>query len=538
MVHILIVDDEVHAVRGLQAGVDWSKLHVSELHTAHSMKQAQDIYAEHQVDLMICDIEMPQGSGMELLGWVREHYPQTETVFLTCHSDFNYAKKAIQLDSFDYLLKPVDYAELEGVLGKAIAKIRKAQEQQNVEETFKRYYRLWETYRPHMKERFWHSLIQQTIPSLPDKIKEQLETHQLQGIEQTRFIPVLIRIDRWYKQLSSRDEQIVAYALRKAAEEQIGRDDPNAAVIPLKAGMLLAVVPHALEAGADKLKEGCGEYIRSCNRYFYCDVCCYAGEPAPIAGLTAMVGELVKLDEDNVTAINETIPLRRRPGTEEVRKIELPPAAEWAEWMKQGAKERLMQEVSHYFQSLREAKECVRAPFLHTFYQGFLQWLFFVLQTKGLQANQVFAANLLTEKPEAALRSVTALEEWVSYIIEVAMNHIHSIESNMSIVDKVKQYVSAHISEPGLSREDIAGHVFLNPDYLTRVFKKETGMSISDYMQQQRIEYAKELLAHTDASISDVGLSAGYSNLSYFSTIFKKFVHMNPGEYRKQFGQS
>jgi two-component system response regulator YesN len=75
--------------------------------------------------------------------------------------------------------------------------------------------------------------------------------------------------------------------------------------------------------------------------------------------------------------------------------------------------------------------------------------------------------------------------------------------------------------------------VYLNPDYLTRVFKKQTGLSISDYLQQQRIEYAKKLLVETNSSVSEVALAAGYSNFSYFSTIFKKSTELNPMEFRK-----
>jgi two-component system response regulator YesN len=65
------------------------------------------------------------------------------------------------------------------------------------------------------------------------------------------------------------------------------------------------------------------------------------------------------------------------------------------------------------------------------------------------------------------------------------------------------------------------------------VFKKETGMSISDYLQQTRIEYAKELLLNTDQSVSEIANASGYSNLSYFSAIFKKITGTSPGEYRK-----
>jgi two-component system response regulator YesN len=247
--------------------------------------------------------------------------------------------------------------------------------------------------------------------------------------------------------------------------------------------------------------------------------------------MVSMLDMLKKLDHENVSVVNETILLRDVKKAES--QIDLPSMSGWAELMKQGAKARLLMEVQQYFHKLKQAGSGVGAPLLHSFYQDLLQMLFFVLQMNGLQANKVFAANLLTEKPEMVLRSIHALEDWVQYVIEVAMNQIHSTDGNMSVVDKVKQYITANISEPGMSREVIASYVYLNPDYLTRVFKKETGLSISDYLQQQRICYAKELLTTTDKSVSDIAVLAGYSNLSYFSTIFKKAVHMNPNEYRK-----
>ncbi|MBD0382763.1 response regulator transcription factor [Paenibacillus sedimenti] len=533
--NILIVDDEVHAVRGLQVGVDWEKLHIDSVQTAHSMKQAQEVYASSKVDLMICDIEMPQGTGMDLLGWVREHYPRTETIFLTCHSDFSYAKRAIQLGSFEYLLKPVDYGELEDVIRKVLAKINKDQQLLSFEETYKHYYRLWESHQPVMKERFWEDLIRQSIPSTPEKIREHLLKYDLMPLESKRFIVILIRVRRWYKSLSQRDERIMEYALRNAAEEKITQICEHAAILSPESGSLLIMMPSKSERQIRELREMCEEYIQSCNQYFYCDLCCYVGEPASLHEVVPMMNRLNGLDRDNVSRVNETILLREAKKAEFV--ITLPSMTVWAEWMKQGAKEKLLNEVKLLFQSLREAREGVDAPLLHSFYQSFLQMLFFVLQMKGLEANKVFAANLLTEKPESVLRSITALEDWVQYVIEVAMNQIHSTEGSMSVVDKVKQYVAAHISESDLSREDIAGYVFLNPDYLTRVFKKETGISISDYLQQQRIQYAKELLAGSDLPVIEVALSAGYSNLSYFSTIFKKAECMTPNEYRKQCGK-
>lgn len=119
---LLIVDDEIHAVRGIKAGVEWDKLGFVHVYEAFNIRQAKDILASQPIEVMICDIEMPEGDGFQLLTWVKEHFPEMESLFLTCHADFAYAQKAIQLGSMDYMLKPVRFNELEHAVRKAVQK--------------------------------------------------------------------------------------------------------------------------------------------------------------------------------------------------------------------------------------------------------------------------------------------------------------------------------------------------------------------------------------------------------------------------------
>lgn len=533
MYRILLVDDEVHSVRGLQAGVRWDRLDIGEVHTAHSLKQAQEVFESEAVDLMVCDIEMPQGSGLELLSWVRERYPRTETVFLTCHSDFSYAKQAIKLSSFDYLLKPVDYEELESVLTRAIGKIRGDRERESFEEIHRKYARMWESHRPLRKERFWRDVVEQTVPSIPAKIDEHAAEHNLPYTSRMRFLPVYIRVRRWNKDLSQREQKIMEYALRNAAEEKLTGNDAEAAVLPAGGGSLLVVVPldGAEEDPILRMKIKCRDYIDSCSQYFYCDLCCYIGRATAPHEMAGMLRELQKADADNVTVSNRAlvwtdIPKSRQP-------FDPPPLREWGEWMKAGARDRLAADIERYLGRFEEGKAELDAARLHRIFQDFLQMVYYVLQLKGLQANEVFADNLLSKKPQEALQSVRSFREWALYVIEVAINRLYCNDDNLPIVERVKRFIASQLGEQELSREEIASHVYLNPDYLTRLFKKETGLSISDYLQQQRIEYAKGLLERSDQPVGDIAVASGYSNLSYFSTIFKKAVGVTPADYRR-----
>lgn len=120
MYSVLMVDDEEIALAAMKKGVCWEKLGISEVYTATNIIDARHVLDEHEIDVLICDIEMPNGSGIELVQWMTEYGKDTICIFLTCHSEFDYAKKAISLGVMEYMLKPVDYDELTEVIQKAI----------------------------------------------------------------------------------------------------------------------------------------------------------------------------------------------------------------------------------------------------------------------------------------------------------------------------------------------------------------------------------------------------------------------------------
>lgn len=139
MMKLLIVDDEIFAIQGILDGVDWSRLDFEKVLTANSYAQAVNIFMENDIDVLLCDIEMPYGSGLDLAQWVEERSPQTQCIFLTCHDEFSFAQQAIRLHCLDYLLKPVPPDRLTSVLEKAADFIR----QRHDDENYKKYGKLY-----------------------------------------------------------------------------------------------------------------------------------------------------------------------------------------------------------------------------------------------------------------------------------------------------------------------------------------------------------------------------------------------------------
>lgn len=83
-----------------------------------------------------------------------------------------------------------------------------------------------------------------------------------------------------------------------------------------------------------------------------------------------------------------------------------------------------------------------------------------------------------------------------------------------------------------ITLQDISDHTGLTAEYFCRLFKSETGMTFSHYLTQLRIDHAKSLLESTGHRISQVASACGYTNISYFSRIFKEYTGFKPNEYR------
>lgn len=94
-------------------------------------------------------------------------------------------------------------------------------------------------------------------------------------------------------------------------------------------------------------------------------------------------------------------------------------------------------------------------------------------------------------------------------------------------------HVLANLAEP-LDLHQVAKAAFVSPHHLSHLFPRHMGRPLSAFIQEQRLAKARELLAHTVLSISDVAEQTGFSSLAYFSACFKKRLGMSPSRYRRQ----
>lgn len=110
-----------------------------------------------------------------------------------------------------------------------------------------------------------------------------------------------------------------------------------------------------------------------------------------------------------------------------------------------------------------------------------------------------------------------------------------AISLDQAAYDKVFQdisnYVKRHLSDE-ISRQDVADAVHMNVDYLSKVFKKKAGVTLSEFIRNERLNYARHLLRNSDMNINEIAMLLNFSSQSHFSSAFKKQYGCSPVDYR------
>lgn len=155
------------------------------------------------------------------------------------------------------------------------------------------------------------------------------------------------------------------------------------------------------------------------------------------------------------------------------------------------------------------------------------------------------AVNTVEIIEESMLLEYTEIVDIVSDIISKTVTNETKLQrksistkpsyrsTNHWLIENIQNYILAYYNKD-LQLSQLAKLYFVNPQYLCRLFKKETGLNFSDYVNSIRINESKHLLTATKYNIVDISIQVGYSNVTYFNRLFKRYTGYTPNEYRSK----
>lgn len=170
--NLLIVNDAELEMLTIKKEVDWESCGIKEVFTATCVEEAKQVIKTQAIDILLCDIEMPGENGLALILWIKEMNYDIDSILLTCHADFSYAREAISLNCQDYLLLPAKYDEI----GECVLKTSRRRKQRLQEKQLQLYGENW------LKNKNESVQVQCSCSKTPKEIVEECTCYILKNI--------------------------------------------------------------------------------------------------------------------------------------------------------------------------------------------------------------------------------------------------------------------------------------------------------------------------------------------------------------------
>lgn len=516
--NILIVDDDRFVLEGIKKGIDWHSMPFEEVFTAQSVAEAKQILQSVSIGVLVSDIEMPQENGLALLRWIRQQRLALESIFLTCYADFNYAQQAVELGTFHYFLKPIEYEKLREIILNAAKKQKESES------------RLAGNIRA-IRDSFWHKMILH-----PDDAKKIVIPPGLSYHPDTDFFFLLFFALFLPEQSPYWKDFQLEYAFSNMALELFSIPGIGLESMVSERGERHFLILKSADPAQDedKIVAAASRFMREYSDHFHGEVCCFRTRPAVLGQMGEKIAGVKASYPYIQTCLNRMVvwenfcppqPRYEPPNLEEISIM-----------LQAGNRQGIRRIINRYLERLKQggsASEEMLISFLYDMMQLIFSWL----SKEQIEAHRLFANSDADVMMKAAPHSTAAMQRYLFYLVDRAMDYSNLVRDNQSVAQRLLLYIDQHLGE-NISRSSLSDVFFLNPDYLARLFKQEMKVSISAYLLERRMERARYLLRETKTPVNKIAEELGYENSSYFAKLFRTRYGMTPLEYRRRPGVS
>lgn len=501
MLKLIIADDERVIRETISRLIDWESMGIQLTGLCKDGIEAYNMILDEPPDIVLTDIRMPGLSGLELVREIAQTDQQIQFILLSGYEEFDYAREAMQYGVKHYLLKPCNEKKLEETIRQAGAdcyKAKKQLEERRRQDAMLRIVHQDAMYHLIMEGMTWKEGERDLFLA---RLKEQVSFYD-QYLEFSQSACYLYRI-YYLEQIDLEGflERMEIY------EKQEGRLSVCYGIYVKNTLLLIGY-----EGGKKELLLRC-------------------------AGEAAFRVEIVQERYDSLTALLEQVLLGIRRFDTIYALHNYKPVM----ILNNQSMIRYMQNIYHQLDSRDEenVKKCMRELLVMVEQSSqleFLQMLGNGLCTR-LSAMGALSLPDMTDflRDLSRERNVEILRKQIVELVTQCAEKLCGSERDCGgLAWRVMDYVEKHLPECDLTLKKIAEeHLYMNVDYVSRQFRRSTGKKFSQYLTEQRIRRAKELLSDADSSkIQYVAERVGCgNNPQYFSQIFKKQEGVTPGKW-------
>lgn len=477
MYNILIVDDDPWMVEYLSKCIPWKEMNITEVFEAGSGEAATEILKDYMINIVISDVKMGEKDGIQLLKEIKEMYPMIKVILLSGVDSAKNVREAFRTGAVDFLFKPVDTDALQKLVGSTIESIEKEREGEAVIKLIKGCF--------------------DDISLIPQWIREEKlkivcvakgSSHAIKG-----KIKMELGMNSRIAAGILEDELVIIYELRERGteifEEQISRFHVYAGI-------------SSRFTGIQNVRAAYEEASKALDYRFY------DGEKR--------IFHVSEGHDNRMFSILQDVNL-------------------FSNILKAGKYEKAWEILEKIFIRLKEAKVSLAA--VHTIQIQLMDAFYQLIDRSNQNPEQIFCGEFCL-KPyyeHLGFHDLAQMRDWTEACLKHCIDSLRDEGSNSKrkIIRDIEKIITENLDKE-ISLEKIALQLYLNPSYLSRLFKENVGKSYTKYVMEKRIEKAKELLREENYKIYEIGEFVGYENTKYFNKVFKEMVGMTPKEYREK----
>lgn len=480
MFNMIIIDDEFSSARELAELLDYSKYSFKVTGCFSDAESALAFIETNSVDLIISDIKMSDMNGIELLKIVSAKYPQIKVVLISAYRDFEYAKLAISYNAFEYITKPISYAEYVDVLLRLKEVLTKQNElfsntEDNsliIEETIYDYF---------------NDIITDDV--FVKKMSHFHMTYDILTSECSLAELKINNLDEYLKNTWRHGSDRLSSAIKNIIPSSMY----NCLIFTMSSSddLTSLIIINATNSNYDKNLNDFFAYLKSELHSLLCmDV-----NISEIHRCSSVLA-LKNMIPDSITYLANTI---------------------------------MALIINNKFDRISELRDSFFASASLDDQRDLCLQLTDSIRRSNPDGVHI---DIINEVGIRSISNTAPLRIYFDEIVDSFKSQNNGKNLEKAIILEAIRYIDANYSKE-ITLSSISKHVMLNASYFSNFFKSQTGECFSDFLLKVRMEYAKKLLKNNPSmKIQTICENVGYKSQPYFYKVFQAYTGYSPAEYR------
>lgn len=524
MPKLLIVDDDAYIRTGIKQLIDWDELGIEIVGEAEGGREALRIFLETKPQLVLTDIRMPDGDGLDLIRNIREQNLNTRIIILSGYDEFDYVRKAMHYQVEDYLLKPVDADELKEIVKSCCEELVLYSKNERLrKESF-------QLLRNNVLVRWAENRIDY------EQLRDKMNFLNI-PFENIRIVQaaVITWKDAYKETLSDEEIDYRSFAILNSMEEVMENESKGVAFINAKQQIVCIFLGNDLDDqrfnkdNLSWLQKTSEKHASILKTPWYCTLGVPVHNPQllhvsyedalHLQNMIYLTGSVTCVDRNTITSCLE------HPIPEIADHTTIIPD------LLSGRRDVWTKSLNSDFKwALSQQNPVAAARYVAA------EWIATIKEAERRLYPNAVKERVIEEDTLIAIfeqQNVSIIQEkirWLLVQLEKTVQN-RTLRYKNPIVEEVISYVQKNYHQD-LSLKTLADQFNINSVYLGRLFKTETGDYFSDYLNKQRLKEAKHLLKDTHLRASEIAYRVGFQDPNYFYRKFKQSVGLSPTEYR------